>query len=173
MIEGKPIPTKEYLWVYKKNHFGSVHASYDSLESYLNLYINFKLKAIDAKAQGLDRDSSYINEVKTYEKALHAQKKAGRRNADYDLIMSEYKDAVLMFTLSEMKIWNTTQSNEDKLREFYSTNSDKYHQKAFEEVKDQVVIDYQAALEQEWIRELRKKYKVTVNTGELRRLAKQ
>ena len=49
-VNGKSISSKEFMWVYKKNHAGVANASYQELNAYLNLYINFKLKVVDAKA---------------------------------------------------------------------------------------------------------------------------
>lgn len=160
------------MWVYKKNHSGNSNAAYADLDSYLNLYINFKLKALDARSQNLQNDSSYIAEVKNYEMALLSQKRMSRRNAEYELIMAEYKDAVLMFTLSENRIWNRAQNDNEQLHKFYDDNITAYQSKEFREVKAQVISDYQKSLEEQWIKELRQKYKVTINTQELRKLAK-
>ncbi|MGF1922883.1 MAG: hypothetical protein ACQUHE_01795, partial [Bacteroidia bacterium] len=49
-VNGKSISSKEFMWVYKKNHGGVTNASYADLSAYLNLYINFKLKVIDARS---------------------------------------------------------------------------------------------------------------------------
>lgn len=131
------------MWVYKKNHSGSSTATLAELESYLGLYVNFKLKALEAKNMGLQNDPEYIAEVRNYEQALLAKKKTAVNQKDYDLIMAEYKDAVLMFTLSEQMIWTKSKSDTEARR-----------------------------LENEWVEGLQKKYKVTINHNELKKLAK-
>ncbi|HTM99055.1 MAG TPA: hypothetical protein VL088_09950 [Pedobacter sp.] len=171
-VNGKSISTKEFMWVYKKNHSGVANATYADLASYLNLYINFKLKVIDARSMGLDADTAYKAEINGYERALKAQKKASPKNLEYAYIMNEYREGVLMFNISEKKIWSKAWDNESKLREFHNANASKYSNKAFDEVRGQVIADYQQSLENEWIKILRTKYTVKINDDELRHLAK-
>ena len=68
------------MWVYKKNHSGATTAPHKDLAAYLDLYINFKLKVIDAKSMGLDADTAYKAEINGYEHALKKQKKSLPKN---------------------------------------------------------------------------------------------
>jgi hypothetical protein len=170
-VNGKSISSKEFMWVYKKNHSGVTSAAHKDLADYLDLYINFKLKVIDAKGLGLDTDTAYKAEINGYEQALKTQKKTSPKNKEYDFIMNEYREGVLMFNVSEIKIWSKIQDNEDQLRAFYVKNSAKYD-KDFEESKGQVIADYQYELEKEWIKLLKAKYTVKINDDELKKLAK-
>jgi hypothetical protein len=115
IINGKPITNKEFMWFYKKNHGGNANVSYKDLETYLNQYINFKLKVLDAKEMGLDADTAYLSEVKNYETSLSAQKRIAKSSAAYQMIMNEYKEAALMFNVSEIKIWNKSKDDQDKI----------------------------------------------------------
>ncbi len=160
------------MWVYKKNHGGVTNATYADLASYLNLYINFKLKVVDARSMGLDADTAYKVEINGYENALKAQKKASPKNLEYAYIMNEYREGVLMFNISEKKIWSKAWDNEHKLREFHNANLANYSNKGFDEVRGEVLADYQQSLENEWIKTLRAKYTVKINDEELRHLAK-
>ncbi len=160
------------MWVYKKNHGGVTNASYADLSAYLNLYLNFKLKVIDARSMGLDADTAYKAEINGYENALKAQKKTSPKNIEYAFIMNEYREGVLMFNISERKVWSKAWDDENKLREFYSSNASNYTNKSFDEVRGQVIADYQQNLENEWIKLLRTKYTVKINDDELKRLAK-
>lgn len=171
-VNGKAIGNKEFMWFYKKNHFGNANAAMADLTSYLDLYVNFKLKVIDAKEAGLDRDTAYLAEIKNYEAALRNQKRISKGSAEYGYMINEYKEAVLMFNISEAKIWNKSQADESQLRSFYDKNTAKYTQNSYEDAKAQVLADYQQSLEEEWIAVLRKKYPVKVNQDELRKLAK-
>lgn len=170
-VNGKSISSKEFMWVYKKNHNGVTAAAHKDLAAYLDLYINFKLKVIDAKGMGLDADTAYKAEISGYEQALKTQKKSSPKNKEYDFIMNEYREGVLMFNVSEIKIWSKIQDNEDQLKDFYRQNSAKYGQD-FEESKGQVIVDYQQQLEKEWIELLKSKYTVKINDDELKKLAK-
>lgn len=160
------------MWVYKKNHAGIASASYQDLAAYLDLYINFKLKVVDAKAINLDADTAYKKEINGYENALKAQKKTSPKNIEYDFIMNEYREGVLMFNVSEKKIWSKIQDNETQLQDFYNKNTRDYSGKNLDDIRGQVIVDYQQYLETEWIKLLRAKYSVRVNNDELKKLAK-
>ena len=86
--------------------------------------------------------------------------------------MNEYREGVLMFNISEKKIWSKVQNDEAKLLEFYNKNASVYAGKSFYEVRGLVINDYQQHLENEWIKTLRAKYTVKVNADELQKLAK-
>jgi hypothetical protein len=90
VINGKAITQKEFVWIYKKHRPDNLKPSLTDLISFLNIYIDFKLKVIDAKAAGLDRDSTYITEVQNYEQAFLAAIPAEARKADYSLVLNEY-----------------------------------------------------------------------------------
>ncbi|RZJ80601.1 MAG: hypothetical protein EOO47_07025 [Flavobacterium sp.] len=171
-VNGKSISSKEFMWVYKKNHGGSSNATYQELANYLDLYINFKLKVIDAKAGNLDADTAYKKEINNYESALKKQKKASPKNVDYDFIINEYREGVLMFNISEKKVWSKSQDNEAELNRFYSQNKNMYKGKDFEDAKGDIIADYQNELENEWVKALRSKYTIKINQEELRKLAK-
>ena len=114
------------MWVYKKNHSGVTTAQHKDLAAYLDLYINFKLKVLDARGMGLDADTAYKAEINSYEKALKTQKKASPKIKEYDFIMNEYREGVLMFNVSEMKIWSKVQDNDAKLKDFFYKNRTQY-----------------------------------------------
>ncbi|MBC7565746.1 MAG: hypothetical protein H7223_02140 [Pedobacter sp.] len=143
IVNGKAIHSKEFIWTYKKNHRGNANVSYEDLIAYLHLYINFKLKVLDAMELKLDKDTSYLAEVKKYETALQAQRRLSKKSAEYTFVMNEYKEAVLMFNISELKIWNKAQDGEAQLK-----------------------------LEQEWINALRYKYTIKVNQQQIKKMAK-
>lgn len=171
-IKGKPVGSKEFMWVYKKNHTGAANAAFKELEDYLNLYLNFKLKVLDAIEMGFDKDTAYLTEIRNYEAALLARKKISNTKATHSMIMNEYKNAVLMFNISELKVWDKAQNDEDQLRSFYERNKPFYKEGSFDEIKGKVINDYQEVLEREWVSALRKKYPVKVYEAELRKLAK-
>ena len=171
-INGKSISTKEFLWAYKKSHNGNLSADFDNLQRYLNLYINFKLKVLDARELGLDKNQIYQEEVKNYETALANHKKANVIPKDQNYLLNEYKEGVLMFNVSEQKIWNKAQDDEQALINFYKENQQNYH-KPLSEIRGQVIADYQLSLEERWLNELRKKHQIRINESELKKIAKQ
>lgn len=60
-INGTQIPLSEFEYSYNKNGKGNC-----SLDDYLDLFINFRLKVAEAKAQSLDTLSSFRKEFSTY-----------------------------------------------------------------------------------------------------------
>ncbi|RZK49674.1 MAG: hypothetical protein EOO99_04775 [Pedobacter sp.] len=172
-INDKSISSKEFLWVYKKNNLGKNQPSYEELSKYLDLYLNFKLKVLDAKNLGLDKDPSYQAEIEGYEKALKAQKKSAPRNSEFDFIMNEYREGVLMFNISEQKVWNKATEDEEALKVIYeSRQKTEYLEKSFEEVRGEISMIYQSQLENAWLTHLKNKYTIKINESELRKLAK-
>lgn len=171
VVNGKSISAKEFTWAYKKSHNGNVSVPYDTLQAYLNLYINFKLKVLDAREMGLDKDADYQQEIKTYEDALAKHKKAGVSSKDHDFLLNEYREGVLMFNVSEQKIWNKAQEDEQAINEFYVKNQKNYN-KPLNEVRGAVIADYQQRLEEKWLKSLKQKYQIKINESELKKLAK-
>lgn len=171
-INGKAVSSKEFMWVYKKTHAGTTNGTFKELEDYLNLYLDFKLKVLDAIEMGFDKDTAYLAEIKDYETALLAQKKASTPKATYSMVINEYKNAVLMFNVSELKVWDRAQNDAHQLRNFYERNQALYGDGSFEEQKALVIADYQQVLEKNWVNQLRERYPVKVNEAELKKLAK-
>jgi len=171
LINSKPISSKEFMWAYKKSHNGSITTDYNDLLAYLNLYIDFKLKVLDAREMELDKNVDYQEEIKSYSDALEAHKKAVHSDKDRDYLLNEYKDGVLMFNVSELKIWNKAQDDEQGVADFYSRNKQNYN-KPLNEVKGEVIADYQQKLEENWLNSLREKYPININDNELRKLVK-
>ena len=65
-IDDYEIRSGELLYTYQKNRASSEIIEYDSLEKYLEQYINFKLKVIEARAQGYDTISVLKEELQGY-----------------------------------------------------------------------------------------------------------
>lgn len=69
-IGDEKVTTEEFLAVYQKNNVEGEVLDKKSVEEYLELFINFKLKVKEAEAQGLDTVKSFINELKGYRDQL-------------------------------------------------------------------------------------------------------
>lgn len=115
------------MWFYKKNHANNASVTAKDLETYLNQYINFKLKVLDAKEMDLDTDTAYLAEIKNYETALNAQNRLSKGSLVYTMTMNEYKDAALMFNVSEIKIWNKSKDDQDSLEQAWIESLRKKH----------------------------------------------
>lgn len=68
-INGKSVPKSEFEYIYNKNNSNN-SLDKKTLEEYVDLFINFKLKVEEAKFQGLDTTKSFINELAGYRSQL-------------------------------------------------------------------------------------------------------
>jgi peptidyl-prolyl cis-trans isomerase SurA len=71
IIGGTPVSLSEFQYVYNKNNINSPDAyTRKSLEDYLQLYINFRLKVREAVDMGMDTIESINKELNTYRQQL-------------------------------------------------------------------------------------------------------
>jgi peptidyl-prolyl cis-trans isomerase SurA len=71
-IGNDPVSVSEFRYIYEKNNGANADYSKKSLEEYLTLYANFKLKVKKAKELGFDRDENLRRELDGYRKQLSA-----------------------------------------------------------------------------------------------------
>lgn len=69
-IAGKKITVGEFMNIYQKNNVKGEAIDKKSLEEYLDLFINFKLKVKEAEELGLDTLSSFRKELSGYREQL-------------------------------------------------------------------------------------------------------
>ncbi|MBC3542027.1 peptidylprolyl isomerase [Rufibacter sediminis] len=70
-IGPEKVPVSEFAYVYEKNNTNADSAfSSASVNEYLNLYTNFKLKVAEAKSRGLDTTQAFKTELGGYKEQL-------------------------------------------------------------------------------------------------------
>lgn len=69
-IDGEDTSVDEFMYVYKKNNSQGQNLDKKSVEEYLDLYVNFKLKVREAEKQGLDTVQQFVDELAGYRKQL-------------------------------------------------------------------------------------------------------
>ncbi|MFA6950499.1 MAG: peptidylprolyl isomerase [Lentimicrobiaceae bacterium] len=69
-VAGEKITKSEFLNVYQKNNVNGDVIDHKSLEEYMELYINFRLKVKEAESLGMDTARSFIDELAGYRKQL-------------------------------------------------------------------------------------------------------
>jgi len=69
-IGDEEVTTTEFVNVYEKNNTQNDIYEAVAVTEYLNLYINFKLKVIEAEALLMDTASSFVTELKGYREQL-------------------------------------------------------------------------------------------------------
>jgi len=71
-IEGNTVSVSEFMAIYNKNNVEIESADKKSVEDYLQLYLNFKLKVHEAEVMGYDTVPSFVNELGGYVDQLAA-----------------------------------------------------------------------------------------------------
>lgn len=69
-VEGTPVLASEFLRVYNKNLDLVKDESQKDVDEYLKLFINYKLKIIEARALEFDKNPNYIKELESYKRQL-------------------------------------------------------------------------------------------------------
>ncbi|HSH50175.1 MAG TPA: peptidylprolyl isomerase, partial [Bacteroidales bacterium] len=69
-IDNETITKDEFLRFYEKNKINLTTGKTISVDEYLELFINFKLKVIEAKNRGLDNSQNFQSEFEGYKKKL-------------------------------------------------------------------------------------------------------
>lgn len=69
-VENEPVYTSEFISVYNKNLELVKDESQKNIDTYLQLFVNYKLKLKEAQALGLDKKSTYLRELNGYKKQL-------------------------------------------------------------------------------------------------------
>ncbi len=90
-IGSEVIPAAEFAYVYEKNN-GSADSAYSSasVNEYLDLYTNFKLKVADAKSRGLDTTAAFVQELSGYKDQL-AQPYLTEKSVTDQLVREAYE----------------------------------------------------------------------------------
>ena len=65
-IDSREISKDEFVRIYQKNNSPNISSDIKTVDEYLELFINFKLKVIEAENKGLDTMTSYTTELDKY-----------------------------------------------------------------------------------------------------------
>ncbi|TVR40800.1 MAG: hypothetical protein EA394_07250 [Bacteroidia bacterium] len=72
-IEDKEITRSRFADIYRKNNLESMVAEPKEVDEYLEMYINFRLKVLEAVNQGMDTTTSFLEELRGYRDQLARQ----------------------------------------------------------------------------------------------------
>ncbi|QNF33896.1 peptidylprolyl isomerase [Adhaeribacter swui] len=89
-VAGKPVTTSEFNYVYNKNNSQQDNAAKGSVQEYLELYTNFKLKVTEAEKRGLDTTTAFRKELEGYKEQL-AQPYLTEKNVTDQLVKEAYE----------------------------------------------------------------------------------
>lgn len=96
------------------------------------------------------------------------------KNPEFSQTVREYFDGLLLFEIMEREVWSKASRDSAGLENYFTSKKEKYNSptpQKLEDIRGLVISDYQQFLEDKWITELKKKYRVTVNTKLLNKIA--
>ncbi len=85
------------------------------------------------------------------------------KEAEFKKIMDEYRDGLLLFEITERKVWNKSVSDVKGLMSYFNSNQNKYGNQDFNNIKGIIISDYQDHLEKVWLKELKSKHSIIIN----------
>jgi peptidyl-prolyl cis-trans isomerase SurA len=84
---------------------------------------------------------------------------------DFRYLVNEFHDGMLLFEISEKKIWNKVSSDSAGLHDYYEFNKNKWPSRTIDEVQEEVMTGYQGFLESQWTGQLNKNYNVKIDSA--------
>lgn len=91
---------------------------------------------------------------------------------DFKELVNEYHDGMLLYEINSQKVWAQAITDTTGLKDYYEKiktnypvdpNANPVEYKPFNQIKATIITEYQNYLDEQWIKELRKKYAVKVN----------
>jgi peptidyl-prolyl cis-trans isomerase SurA len=100
-----------------------------------------------------------------------------KKYPEFRYLMGEFHDGMLLFDISGKKVWNRVGSDSTGLQSFFESHRNNYlsadgTQKKLKDIQGEVMTGYQEMLENEWVRQLKEKYSVSVNSTVLKEIEK-
>ena len=124
---------------------------YENFKEYINrLYISFSNNSILA----------------FYKNQLEAN------NTGLKKLLNDYENGILVYYITKLKVWEPSVNNRKEVQQFFEQHIEDYGENVdFDLIKKQVLVDYWAFVEMNWIKELREKYAVTINKSTFNKIA--
>lgn len=116
-INGKEIKKSEFEYIYHKNTQQQI-SEQKSLDEYVKLFVNFKLKVAEAELRGLDTTKMFINELAGYRKQL-AQPYLVDRSVDDVLAKEAYNRMLENVEVSHILLRVEPNASEADVRKVY------------------------------------------------------
>lgn len=114
-IDGRDVTVEEFRYLYAKNQTESSTVS--SPREYARLYALFKMKVMEAEACGIDTTMSFKNELESYYASIPT---------DDTRLRNEYREGMLLFEISNRKVWQKSVNDVDGLANHFDANRKNY-----------------------------------------------
>ncbi len=111
----------------------------------------------------------FVNqEILAYEDARLEEK-----YPEFRMIMQEYHDGILLFEITDQKVWSKATSDQEALLKFYEMYAEELNWDDFDGNRGAVIAEYQNHLEKKWVAELREQFEVYVDRSLLQKMNTQ
>lgn len=140
-INGKNIPLSEFEYIYNKNNSNNV-VDKKSLDEYVDLFVNFKLKVEEALAQGLDTTRAFKSEFEMYRNQLAEQYMSDESESEslvkeaYDRKKEEVEVRHILVRIPETGTTADTLSAYNKIMKYYQRVQKEDFEKTAREVSE-------------------------------------
>ncbi|NLI73068.1 MAG: hypothetical protein GX361_10140 [Bacteroidales bacterium] len=141
IINGKNIPLSEFEYIYNKNNTSNV-VDKKSLEEYVDLFVDFKLKVEEAIAQGLDTTQAFKSEFGMYRNQLADQYMTDEKEAErllneaYARMKEEVEISHILVRIPETGTAADTLSAYNKIMKYYQRVQKENFEKVAREVSE-------------------------------------
>ena len=102
-INDEKISVEEFLHIYKKNNTDKDAMSFEAMQEYMELFVNFKLKVHEAQNLGMDTTFSFNQELRGYRSQL-AQPYLTDKKVEEELVLEAYERMKLDIHVSHILI---------------------------------------------------------------------
>ncbi|MGB8491970.1 MAG: peptidylprolyl isomerase, partial [Bacteroidales bacterium] len=125
-------------------------------------------------------ESSASEEIIKYEDSMLESK-----YPDFRYLMNEFHDGILLFDVSSKEVWNRVMDDSTGLQDYYQKNKINYLSRdsaagrvyseppPFGDVQAEMISGYQDWLTAEWVRKLKEKYQVAINSRAFKEVKKR
>lgn len=137
-VAGKDVPLSEFEYLYHKNN--TQQAQPQSIDQYVGMFINYKLKVADAIAAGIDTTAAFREEFTKFRNELAEPYLQDNSVMDY-LIQEAYNHRLSELTVSHIMLQQAQSAEIDSLREVIVSGAD-----TFENVARRYSIDQPSAV---------------------------
>jgi peptidyl-prolyl cis-trans isomerase SurA len=106
-IDNTAVTAEEFIYSFKKSHQNEDSLSESAIDDYLRLFINYKLKVLEAKSSGYDTAELYIKELTGYQEQLKSSYRTAEKviqdlkREAYERMKQEVKASHILIRVSE------------------------------------------------------------------------
>ncbi len=120
-VAGRDVGSDEFLRMYEKNSIAGVEQI--SIQQYAEMFADYKLKVAEAEDMHLDTAAVFVAELEACKADLAGKYRSGH---EYERLVSEYREGMLLFEINRLKLWDPVASDTVRLAGYFENHRDRY-----------------------------------------------